>query len=441
MSNLAVATPSITLALRLDFLRADPPAAAAQLETQPPNDAAHLLSGIDAGILTPVWECLAPDYAGDLLSYLSPDVSKDLIQDSAPSTVVRVFGFLDAAERQVLIETLPATTRREIEFLLSFGENTAGRNMETRFLAMRPEATIDEAIGRLRKLKLVGLQNVFVTKPNGLLLGRIPVQELATADGGDSLETLMQSVPAVVTATTPAEEVLGIMERQRLPTMPVVDLDGKLLGVFRLVAAITAAQVDATADLQTMVGASRDERALSKASFAVRKRMPWLQINLLTAFMAAAVVGLFEGTIAKFTALAVLLPVVAGQSGNAGAQALAVTMRGLALREISLRNWLQVTTKEAKIGLMNGVAIAFSCGVGVYLWSGSIGLVIVICISMVLAMVAAGLAGAMVPIVLTRFGQDPAVASSIILTTVTDIAGFFSFLGIATLLSHMLIPG
>lgn len=441
MSSLAIATPSIALALRLDFLRADPPAAAAQLETQAPIDAAHLLGGIDAEILTPVWECLAPDYAGDLLSYLSPDVSKDLIQDSAPSTVVRVFGFLDAAERHALIETLPATTRREIEFLLSFGENTAGRNMETRFLAMRPEATIDEAITRLRKLKLVGLQNVFVTTPNGLLLGRIPVQELATADGRDTLEMLMQAVPAVVTATTPAEEVLGIMERQRLPTMPVVDLDGKLLGVFRLVAAITAAQVDATADLQTMVGASRDERALSKASFAVRKRMPWLQINLLTAFMAAAVVGLFESTIAEFTALAVLLPVVAGQSGNAGAQALAVTMRGLALREISLRNWLQVTTKEAKIGLMNGIAIAFSCGVGVYLWSGSVGLVIVICISMVLAMVAAGLAGAMVPIVLTRFGQDPAVASSIILTTVTDIAGFFSFLGIATLLSHMLISG
>ena len=116
-------------------------------------------------------------------------------------------------------------------------------------------------------------------------------------------------------------------------------------------------------------------------------------------------------------------------------------MRGLALREISLRNWLQVTTKEVSVGFMNGIAIAFTCGIGVYLWSGSIGLVIVICISMVLAMISAGLAGALVPIVLTRFGQDPAVASSIILTTVTDVAGFFSFLGIATILSSMLTPG
>ncbi|HSG65853.1 MAG TPA: magnesium transporter, partial [Gammaproteobacteria bacterium] len=137
-------------------------------------------------------------------------------------------------------------------------------------------------------------------------------------------------------------------------------------------------------------------------------------------------------------ALAVLLPVVAGQSGNAGAQALAVTMRGLALREITLRQWLQVTVKEVQAGFINGIAVALTCGLGVYIWSGSFGLVLVIAISMVLAMVAAGFAGALVPITLTRLGQDPAQSSSIILTTVTDVAGFFSFLGIATLLASLL---
>jgi magnesium transporter len=150
------------------------------------------------------------------------------------------------------------------------------------------------------------------------------------------------------------------------------------------------------------------------------------------------VVGLFEDTIAQVTALAVLLPVVAGQSGNAGAQALAVTMRGLALREITLRDWIRVTSKEVQVGFVNGLAIAVTCGLGVFLWSGSLGLVVVIALSMVLAMVAAGFAGAVVPIVLKRLGQDPAQSSSIVLTTVTDIAGFFSFLGIATLLMSML---
>lgn len=166
--------------------------------------------------------------------------------------------------------------------------------------------------------------------------------------------------------------------------------------------------------------------------------MPWLQINLLTAFLAASIVAVFEGTIAKYTALAVLLPVVAGQSGNAGAQALAVTMRGLALREIRIGQWKKVATKEIITGFWNGIAIAITCGIGVYLWSGQIGLVIVIASSMIIAMVMAGMAGALVPIVLKRLGQDPAVASSIILTTVTDIAGFLSFLGIATMLSGML---
>jgi len=140
----------------------------------------------------------------------------------------------------------------------------------------------------------------------------------------------------------------------------------------------------------------------------------------------------------RITALAVLLPVVAGQSGNAGAQALAVTMRGLALREVTVRQWLNVTVKEVSVGLANGIGIAITCGLGVYLWSGSAGLVAVIALSMVLAMVVAGFAGAVVPMVLTRLGQDPAQASSIVLTTVTDVAGFFSFLGIATLLSTLL---
>ncbi len=184
-------------------------------------------------------------------------------------------------------------------------------------------------------------------------------------------------------------------------------------------------------------------RAAVRPWFAVKKRLPWLQINLLTAFLAAAVVGLFESTIAKFTALAVLLPVVAGQSGNAGAQALAVTMRGLVLREISLRHGPAVVWKECAAGLANGLAVSATTAIGVYYWSGSLGLVYVISIAMVISMVAAGLSGALVPILLHRFGQDPATASSIILTTVTDVIGFFSFLGIATLFAGMLVavPG
>jgi magnesium transporter len=279
---------------------------------------------------------------------------------------------------------------------------------------------------------------LFVVDDENKLTGRASIQDIAVAPPGTLLEQLVAPVSAVASPVTPHAEVVELLERHKLVDLAVTDIDGHLLGIIYHGTLIQAIQEDATAGIQTMVGASKDERALSTSMFAVRKRLPWLQINLLTAFLAAAVVGLFEETIAMFTALAVLLPVVAGQSGNAGAQALAVTMRGLALREIGLRHWIQVTFKEVRTGFVNGLAVALTCGIGVYFWSGSIGLVFVIAASMVLAMVAAGFAGAIVPIALTRLGQDPAQSSSIILTTVTDVAGFFSFLGIATLMAGML---
>ena len=228
------------------------------------------------------------------------------------------------------------------------------------------------------------------------------------------------------------------MKRFNLEMVPVIDVNQRLLGVIRHAALIKVLQEEAANDIQTMVGVSRDERALSTAWFSVRKRLPWMEINLLTAFLAASVVGMFETTIAKFTALAVLLPVVAGQSGNAGAQAQAVTIRGLALREITIRNWLRIMFKEINVGLFNGIAIALTTAVGVYIWNKSLGLSLVISLAMVISMVAAGIAGSLVPIILTRFGQDPAQSSSIILTTITDVAGFMSFLGIATLLANLL---
>jgi magnesium transporter len=210
------------------------------------------------------------------------------------------------------------------------------------------------------------------------------------------------------------------------------------VGVIRYADLLRATQREATADIQTMVGVSKEERALSGVLFAVRKRLPWLQINLATAFLAAAVVGLFEGTIARFTALAVLLPVVAGQSGNTGAQALAVTMRGLALREIRLKHWPRVAGKELAAGAINGVAVALVTAIGVYLWSQSLGIAAVIGVSMVCSMIIAGVAGASVPMALTLLRQDPAAAASIVLTTVTDVMGFLTFLGFATLASGML---
>jgi magnesium transporter len=310
--------------------------------------------------------------------------------------------------------------------------------MDARVAPLRAGMTVGDAIERLRSIARRGLRELYVVDDEGRLAGRVEMQDLALAERSRPLSEIQRGIVAVVRDLDPREEVVEVLQREPITVLPVLNHAGRFLGVIRQAELIEALEEEASLDIQTMVGASPDERALSKPLFAVKKRLPWLQINLLTAFLAAAVVGLFEDTIAKFTALAVLLPVVAGQSGNAGAQALAVTMRGLVLREISLRHWPEVVWKECATGLVNGLAVAATTALGVYYWSGSIGLVYVITIAMVVSMVVAGLAGALVPILLRRFGQDPATASSIILTTVTDVVGFFSFLGIATVFAGML---
>jgi magnesium transporter len=310
--------------------------------------------------------------------------------------------------------------------------------MDPGVTAFRSETTVREVIQRLKDLRKGRVQDVFLVDAEGRLVGSVPLQDVVLAQPEDRLADLARIPTPSAQATSTREAVIEDLEEHRVSSMPVVDFDGRLLGVLRQDQLIRAARHGASAGLVTMVGAGQEERALSSPFFAVRKRLPWLQVNLLTAFLAASVVGVFEGTIARFTALAVLLPVVAGQSGNTGAQALAVTMRGLALREIRLRHWLRVGGKELLAGAINGVAVALTTSAGVYAWSRSEGLALVIGISMVLSMTAAGLAGALVPMALTALRQDPAQSSSIILTTVTDVAGFLSFIGIATLLSGML---
>jgi len=310
--------------------------------------------------------------------------------------------------------------------------------MDADVAPLHASLSVGQALARLKAMRRHGLRELFVVDDEGRLTGRVEIQDLAVTDDARPLREVIRPLLAAVQAFDPQEDVVALLQQKPITEVPVVNVEGRFVGVIRHAALLSVLEQASTVDIQTMVGASREERALSGSLFAVRKRLPWLQVNLLTAFLAASVVGLFESTIARFTALAVLMPVVAGQSGNTGAQALAVTMRGLVLREISLRHWPRVVAKEAGAGLINGVAVAATTGLAVYFWSGSPTLVAVIASSMVIAMTIAGVSGALVPIALRRLGQDPAQSSSIVLTTITDITGFFSFLGIATLLASRL---
>ncbi|MGQ0528555.1 MAG: magnesium transporter [Panacagrimonas sp.] len=420
------------------YLREHPASAARHLEGLPLDEAADELARQSAATLAVIWPYFAADRGADMLAGLPDSLARSLLAELLPTEAIRFVTALDEDERARVMELLQPELREQLLELMTYPDDSAGRLMDTRVPIFRPDQTAAAALDQLRRARGRITRSLFVVDAQNRLSGQVPIQVLAVAEPEAYLRDLVQAVPAVVNAMDPRDEVVETVDKFRLTDLPVVDLDGRLIGLIQHSMLVQALQEEAAADIGAMVGVSPQERALSKPLFAVRKRLPWLQINLVTAFLAAAVVGIFENTIAQFTALAVLLPVVAGQSGNAGAQALAVTMRGLALREVTARQWFTVTSKEVGVGLVNGIAVAATCGLGVWLWSGSVGLVLVICTSMVLAMVAAGFAGAVVPMALTRLGQDPAQSSSIILTTVTDIAGFFSFLGIATLLSGML---
>ncbi len=424
-------------ALTRRFSELYPDEFASLAERLPPRDVAELLEHSPAADAAVLFDRLRPDAAVDLLDVLAPAVFGALAPNLEPSRTASVLARCDPDRRSHLLASLDPVIAEDLEALMAYPSDSAGGIMDPRVTTFRPQATVKDAVKRLRQLGERRIADVFLIDDDGVLIGALSLQALVAAQQGDRLGDLQQP-HASIEATAPRDAVIELFEQSKASSIPVVDFRGRVLGVVRQAQLIAAVQTEASADVQTMVGASKDERALSGITFAVRRRLPWLQVNLGTAFLAAAVVGLFEGTIAQFTALAVLLPVVAGQSGNTGAQALAVTMRGLALREIRAKHWWRVALKEIGAGAINGVAVAVVTGVAVYIWSGSMGLAAVIVTAMVISMTIAGLAGASVPIVLQKLGQDPAQASSIILTTVTDVMGFLSFLGLATLAASIL---
>jgi magnesium transporter len=426
-------------ALLFDFMGRHPAEAARVLIDLAPDDASTQLEMVRPEVAAAVLERMGPDAAAHVVRGMPADRASAVVAAADPAQAVALLHRLDGhVDRQVFLQHLPGPQRRDLEGFLSFPEDSAGGLMDPLAPVFRADARVADVIRALQASRRRADHVVMVVDESGTLRGTLPTLQVLLADPDVRLETLNpQSTPSIQ-AFAHRDEVADAIEARHLTSMPVVDINDRPVGLLSHSALARVAEQEAATDMQSMVGVSREERALSSVGFAVRKRLPWLQINLVTAFLAAAVVGMFEDMIARVTALAVLLPVVAGQSGNTGAQSLAVTMRGLTLHEISMRQWLPVVVKESSVGLLNGLAVAAVTMAGVWAWSGSAGLCLVIGSAMVLSMTIAGVAGAGVPLVLRAIGQDPAQSSSIVLTTVTDVMGFFSFLGLASLFSSWL---
>lgn len=427
------ATTTAVNALNKFFIRQYPGEVADWLSELSPKEAVAAIVRIPVNMIAAVWEKLPPHVARSLLTNLSIEQGRNVLMRIDPSYAALALRNLEPELREHYLERIEPMLGKELRRLMSYPPDSAGALMDPAIITFRGDAVVQQTLKKLRRFRGNVGRFVFIVNEQGHLEGFVDVQDLALAYGKLTLASLARPAKVVVDVIAPREEIAEILEKHKISELPVIDTQQRLVGIIRYDALISAVQNETSADIQTMVGVSKDERALSPIPFAVRKRLPWLQINLATAFLASAVVGLFEGTIAHITALAVLSPIVAGQAGNTGAQALAVTMRGLALREISAHHWIRMLYKEMSTGFINGVVIALTTAFFVFIWSQKLSLAAVIAAAMILSMVAAGFAGAIIPLILTMLDQDPAQSSTIILTTVTDCTGFGTFLGIATL--------
>ena len=369
------------------------------------------------------------------------DVVAEALEQVNPSIRWGVLGAMPDARRTAVLESARPELGDHWRRNLEYPENTIGSLMDPPLGVLHPDSTIGEAIDELRKLvKRAFITYLYVTNHLGRLVGVVVMREMLLGDRSQRLEEIMLRDPFFLTPDMKLTDAMRSVLNRHFPVYPVCELDGRLVGLVRGQTLFEAQAIEISAQAGSMVGVEKEERLSTPWPRSLKFRHPWLQLNLLTAFVAAAVVGIFQDTIDQIVVLAVFLPVLAGQSGNTGCQALAVALRGMTLGELRPGREKVLVLKEGLLGLLNGALVGITAGAGMFFYARSQGnpdawlLGGIVAIAMTASCVISGLSGALIPMTLKRLGADPATASSIFLTTATDVASMGIFLGLATAL-------
>ncbi|MBI4054772.1 MAG: magnesium transporter [Elusimicrobia bacterium] len=422
------------------FIDVDAQQAAIALEGLQEQDASAIIRHLPHGAAAACLQHVQPVFAASVLEQLLPEPASSILETLSPDHVADIFRSFSIEAKTALLESLAPERKKEIQELLSYPEDSAGRLMRTDLLAFYKDLTVREVIHRMRSVASKRASTyTYVVGPENKLVGVLNMRDLLLADSEAPIETVMRRDVVAVPPFTDREELVHLAHDKHFISIPVVDGQGKLIGAVKSEDMLEFSEKEATEDLHLLFGASPEERPFSPLLFKVTKRLPWLHVNLVTAFLAASVVALFQDLIGRIAVLAVFLPIVAGQGGNAGIQSLTVILRGLVLRDIRPKDARRLILMEIGTGLVNGVLIGLVTGCGAWLWRGNPFLGVVIGLAMVVNLVAAGLAGAAIPLAMKRLGFDPAQSSGIFLTTVTDVVGFFSFLAFAALFESKLL--
>ncbi len=338
----------------------------------------------------------------------------------------------DEAQAEIL-RTIPTLDRLALQRALDYPEESAGRRMQSDFIAVPPFWTVGRAIDYMREASDLPdeFHDLFVVDPGYRLLGYVRLNRMLRAKRPVVIETIMDEAREI-SAETDQEDAARTFQRYDLTSAAVVDTGGRLVGVLTVDDIVDVVQEEASEDMLALAGVG-DEEVSDSVRAITRSRLPWLLVNLVTAILASLVIGLFDATLEQMVALAILMPIVASMGGNAATQTMTVAVRAIATQDLDAYNMGRVVLREAYVGLVNGAAFAVLMAVVAFFWFGSAGLGLVIGTAMVVNMMAAALSGILVPLILNRFNIDPAIASSVFVTTVTDVVGFFAFLGFAAL--------
>ncbi|HEY8195315.1 MAG TPA: magnesium transporter [Hyphomicrobium sp.] len=433
---------SVSEALRDGHLAA----AAALVSDLKAPDLADVIELLEPGERIELIQAIGPAFDYEVLSELDESV-RDQVSEGLPNEILAkavtqldtddaayVIESLEESDKQEILAQLSSGERQALERNLEYPEETAGRIMQADFVAVPPFWTVGTVVDHMRESDDLPdyFSEIFVVDPTFHVLGAVDLSRLLRTKRDVAVSTIMNPDRHVVLATEGQEEVARQFQRYDLMSAPVVDESNRLVGVVTVDDVVEVIQEEADADMKALGGVG-DESLSDTVTEVAKPRFWWLFINLFTALLASAVIGLFGATIEKMVALAVLMPIVASMGGNAGTQTMTVAVRALATRELTAANVARVVFRETAVGLLNGAAFAVLMGMIAYFWFQSTPLGVVIGAAMIINLFAAALAGIFIPLVLNRWKFDPAVSSTVFVTTVTDVVGFFSFLGLASL--------
>ncbi|MGQ3284605.1 magnesium transporter [Bosea sp. (in: a-proteobacteria)] len=410
-------------------------------------DLGALLEALDAEERTRLISLLGRDFDFTALTEVDDSVREEILETLSAETVaegvrdldtddaVYILEDLDEADKQDVLDRLTPAERIVLQQGLDYPEGSAGRRMQSEILAVPAFWTVGQTIDHLRQTEDLPERffEILVADPAHHFVGSVPLDRLLRTRRPVEIATLVEEDSRAVKATDDIEDVARLFQRYNLIAVPVIDEASRLVGVITVDDIVDVIEEAADDDVKQLGGVNADEELSDPVRQIARSRFSWLFVNLFTSFLAAAVMSLFEAQLSQVVALAILAPVVASQGGNAATQTMTVAVRALATQELGGWNLRRFFTREMIVGLINGVGFALITGLVAALWFGSQGLGVVIAIAMVVNLLAAAMAGVLIPVLLDRFGIDPAVASGTFVTTVTDVVGFFSFLGVAAI--------